>query len=179
MSSTTHVNGCLLLLFLGITGGCASSSGAYRALDNGPLSGSPRAILRVPPTIHRGQPYPIELAIVGHPRYESLQQPIAINLTILDGRSARSVVTWGEPRRSRYYKWDIPGRITSELRQPYATIHIAVHHLAGYTLTGKPILTEPFLWTARRVKVQHPIAGGGINDSRRDRTGYIRSSNSF
>lgn len=112
--------------------------------------------------IHRGQPYTVELAIVGARFRRALQRPIAVRLSILDGRSATSVVTWGDPRVSRYFKWVVPPYVTADIRYSYATIHVAVHHLSGYTLMGKPILTEPFLWTAERVKVQHPVATSGV-----------------
>ena len=112
--------------------------------------------------VRRGIPFSIELAIVGARSRSDLRRPIATQLSILDGRSTISVVTWGDPRVGRYFKWVIPAQVTADIRQPYVTIHVAVHHLSGYTLTGKPILTEPFLWAAQVVKVQHPVANSGV-----------------
>ncbi len=162
-------NGGLLPLTLiaSLAAGCAVSAGAQRAaaLKRGPLSGPPQAILRMSPVMRRAMPYTIELAIVGARSRSDLRRPIAIQLSILDGRSTTSVVTWGDPRVGRYFKWVIPAQVTADIRQPYITIHVAVHHLSGYTLTGKPIFTKPFLWAAQVVKVRHPVAGGDFDQT--------------
>ncbi len=160
MSSTTLANGCILLL---LTIGCAGSSGRHaQILRRSPLSGPPQVILRTLPIITRGQAFPIEVALVGGKWRQDLRRPVAMVLTILDGRRATSVVTWGDPRVGRYFKWVVPAQVTAGIRYPYITVHIAVHHLSGYTLRGKPILTESFLWAAKRVKVQHPVANSGV-----------------
>ena len=166
MSSTTQSNGRLLLSLALVTGlacGCAGSAGPKSHIppSDGPLSGPPRALLRVPPVMQRGQPYKIELAITGACFREALNRPIAVRLTIVDSVSSTSVTSWGDPRVSRYFQWVVPAEVTRDIHVPLASIHIAVHHLAGYTVMGKPILSEPFLWTSTFVKVQHPVANSG------------------
>ena len=154
-------------LFLIVTCLAASVScakpGALGALERHPLEGPPAAILNAPATIQRGAPFDIELAITGHPRNQNLQRPIAVVLSLIDGRSATSIVEWGEPRVGRYFKWEINGRFTQELRSDILIVHVALHHLKGYNLlTGQPILTEHFLRAAKVVTVRHPVTQLGF-----------------
>jgi len=143
--------------------GCAGSRGSTisRALERTPHDGPPQAILRVPAVVQRGSRFHVELALVGSPRREVLQRPVAVVLAILDGGHSIQTVTWGEPRVGRYFKWTVPAIITREIESDHIVVRVALHHLASYTYSGEPILTKPFLLAAKVVRVRHPVAHRG------------------
>ena len=154
----------IVAILVAFLAGCASAKGPQiaRALERGPLTGPPQPILRVASTMRRGHKFEIELALVGSTRYKELHQPVGVVLSILGTHTSVSTVTWGDPRIFRYFRWVIPALLTQSFNSQ-VTIHVAVYHFAGYTLTGSPVLSDkPFLRTSQIVKVQHPIANSGV-----------------
>ena len=160
MSSTILSDAGLLLLLLS-AGACASSRGS-QSLPSSPHNGPPRAVLIVPKQITRGVAATAKLGILGSPRYESLRGPVAITLSVIDDAGYDQEVAWLNPMIGRLFTWELPAMYTSTFVGAYVTIHVELSSLAGYTYTGKPILTKPFTRVARRIPVRYPVAGGNF-----------------
>ena len=88
---------------------------------------------------------------------------VAYRFTLLHAGGFYQEVTFANPRISRYYVWMIPARYTRDLKGDYITIHVEVCNFAGYTYSGRPVLTEPFTRDAVRLRVSHPVAGGQLD----------------
>ena len=149
-----------IFAFLVLLPNCAGHTvHGVMGLPPNPHQGAPRALLNVRQPLIRGRHHRIEFALLGSPRHESLQNPVAYRFSILADRKVYQKLRWANPQVSRYFVWVISADFSRKIRGTYITVYVEVCRLAGYTYSGTPILTKPFTQDSVKLRVSHPVAG--------------------